>query len=989
MELRVNRFVRTLALAACVFALSATAVARSSGITTSAFQTPSLGCNNCHSGGAAPSVTLRRADGGSTTVLPGTVLQMEALIQAATTSTNCYAGFNVSSSNPNARLDATEAGTIRHDAVNEVSHSAPRSASSCASPIINRFVFNATMPSTTGSVTLTLWGNSVDRNFSTTGDQAASTTLTLTVATRAYGESCTAGSQCTGGNCVDGVCCHTASCPPGDGQCIGHATCQGGTGTCGPRPNLPAGMGCDDQNGGTSQDQCDGAGHCAGTVQSGTVWSWGENTLGQLGRSAGPTTSSPGRIGSPPNIVQLSTGDNHAAALTSDGRVWTWGYNGGGQLGDPNVTSTYREQPAPAVLNGGHIIAVAAGGYHTLALNYDGQVWAWGSNYSGQLGDPNFTGWSSSTARLVPGLRDVVAIAAGSSHSLALTADGEVWAWGDNYYGQIGDGTRTLRTAPTPVQIGIRMKSIAAGQSSSYAVSTRGNVYVWGSNWQEALGLGPGNGVSEQLTPVFNWVVTVRDIVAGSSHVLAILSDGTVQSWGSNWYGGLGLGHTTTPIASPTTIPNLNGVIGATAGGAHSAFLRDDGTVWVTGSNYAGQLGGAAATDLSVPTRVPNLSGIRAIDSSYGGLFAIEPLPTALSWGSDTFGMLGLGSASTGVAQATPRFVVDPDGVDSQGRRQIFKDMSAGCFHGVALATNGTVWAWGNDDYGQAGQGAPGGNRTAPVRVPGLEGIIDVEAGCYHSAALRSDGLVFTWGYNGYGTLGTGDRNTRYSPVLISTPRITQLSGTYFHMLAVAHTGVLRGWGYNGDHQVNDSAGDVLTPTFIAPEISGMVARYVAAGTTASYVVYDSGEVASWGGNASGELGTGTAGTGRGVPLRIANLTQVTKVSSGGSFAMLINASGALWAFGNNYYGQLGGIGGSTQYPNPILLSGTFVTDVETGYYNTAAKLADGTWFTTGYGPYGLLANGDFTSAGWTFADRLASAGQVDLGGHHAYALAP
>ena len=198
--------------------------------------------------------------------------------------------------------------------------------------------------------------------------------------------------------------------------------------------------------------------------QAGTVWAWGENSDGQLGdgmttdRGTPVQVKGPGGVGFLAGVVAIEAGYFHTVALRSDGTVWAWGNNYNGQLGDG--TTTDRGTPVQVKGPGGvgflaGVVAIEAGYFHTVALKSDGTVWAWGNNYNGQLGDGTTTNRWTPVQVKGPGgasnLTGVVAVDAGYSHTVALKSDGTVWTWGDNGYGQLGDGTTTSRS--TPVQV--------------------------------------------------------------------------------------------------------------------------------------------------------------------------------------------------------------------------------------------------------------------------------------------------------------------------------------------------------------------------------------------------------------------------------------------------------------------------------------------------------------------------------------------------------
>jgi probable HAF family extracellular repeat protein len=210
--------------------------------------------------------------------------------------------------------------------------------------------------------------------------------------------------------------------------------------------------------------------HSLAVKSDGTVWAWGGNYSGQLGRDKGQGNSNtPIPIGGIANAVAVAASNGHSLALKSDGTVWAWGSNFAGELGDGTTTDRYT--PAPVTGLSG-VVAIAAGAGHSLALRSDGTVWAWGYNYSGQLGSAVNVGTANANpvATQVAGLSGVVAIAGGGAHSLALTADGTVWAWGGNSSGQLGDGTENQRSTPMPVTNLSGVAAIAAGNAHSLAI---------------------------------------------------------------------------------------------------------------------------------------------------------------------------------------------------------------------------------------------------------------------------------------------------------------------------------------------------------------------------------------------------------------------------------------------------------------------------------------------------------------------------------------
>jgi alpha-tubulin suppressor-like RCC1 family protein len=346
--------------------------------------------------------------------------------------------------------------------------------------------------------------------------------------------------------------------------------------------------------------------------------------------------------------------------------VWAWGYNEYGQLGD----GTNSDRNVPVAVSGlSGVVALGAGGRHSLAVKSNGTVWAWGDNWAGQLGDGTNT--NSNVPVVVSGLSSVTAVAAGIYHSLALKSDGSVWSWGWNLYGQLGDGTTTNSNVPVAV----------SGLTGVVAVA------------------------------------------AGEDHSLALKSDGTVRAWGANDVGQLGDG-TYTNSTTPVAVYGLTGVVAIAAGRFHNLALKSDGTVWAWGYNGYGQLGdGTSEWRRNVPVAVSGLSGVVAV--------------------------------------------------------------AAGDYHSLALKSDGTVWAWGGNGWGQLGDGT-NTNRNVPVAVSGLSDVVAIAAGYYHSLAIKSDGTVRAWGWNVHGQLGDGTNTDSNVPVAVSSlSNVVAVAGGSYHSLAI------------------------------------------------------------------------------------------------------------------------------------------------------------------------------------------------------------
>ncbi len=279
---------------------------------------------------------------------------------------------------------------------------------------------------------------------------------------------------------------------------------------------------------------------CLALKADGTVKSAGNDSVGELGNDATANySSSPVDVLGATGIVAISAGDTHALALKSDGTVIAWGYNNVGQLGD-GTSGNYRLTPV-VVTGAKNIVAISAGYEHSLALKSDGTVLAWGSDDSGQLGDGGSFISSSTPVAVSSVASGIVAISAGRSHSLALKADGTLLQWGLRQAGSFANAD----PAPLPVPNTTGIIAISAGGFHSLALKTDGTVLAWGYNNYGQLG---DSTTDNRPTPVVvknssgAAINGIAAITSGGYHSLALKSDGTMLSWGSDLYGQLGDG---------------------------------------------------------------------------------------------------------------------------------------------------------------------------------------------------------------------------------------------------------------------------------------------------------------------------------------------------------------------------------------------------------------------------------------------------------------
>lgn len=300
---------------------------------------------------------------------------------------------------------------------------------------------------------------------------------------------------------------------------------------------------------------------------AGKVVAWGAGELGQLGNGTNRGSLRPVQVKLPGGVTvrTVRAGDDFTVALTTVGRILTWGYGRNGELGN----GARRNSDVPVAVRlpaGTKVSAVSAGEAFALALTTTGQVLAWGSNASGDLGDGK-TGGSDVPVRVrFPAGTKIVGVSAGEGFGLAVTSAGRVYAWGDNIYGQLGDGTTHSRGIPVPVHLPPRTKVVSAfgGGLHAIALTSAGGILAWGYNLDGELGDGTTTDRHAPVHVLLRSTIKVTALAAGRYHNLALTAAGHVLAWGNNSSGQLGDGNTWNQrVPVVVTVPGVALAIGA------------------------------------------------------------------------------------------------------------------------------------------------------------------------------------------------------------------------------------------------------------------------------------------------------------------------------------------------------------------------------------------------------------------------------------------
>lgn len=545
------------------------------------------------------------------------------------------------------------------------------------------------------------------------------------------------------------------------------------------------------------------------------------------------------------DVVQVTTGGSHSCALTSAGGVKCWGNNDYGQLGDNSTTGRLTPVDVTGLASG--VQAISAGDYHTCALTSSGGVKCWGTNDHGQLGDNS--GIGSMTPVDVIGLTNgVQAISAGKYHTCAVTGGGAK-CWGANFYGQLGDNSDIGSWVPIDVTgLSSGVQAIAAGGFFTCALTGSSGVKCWGFNGQGQLG---DNSTITRLMPVdvTGLASGVQAISTGSMHACAIVGGGGAMCWGANYNGQLGDNSTVNRL-TPVDVTGLaSGVQAISAGYGHTCALAGGGVAQCWGANYLGQLGDSTTTDRLTPVDATGLaSGVQAIDAGRVHTCALTDAGRVKCWGFNHDGQLGDNST---VTRLTP--------VDVTGIVRRVQAISAGDFHTCALVSGGGVKCWGDNSYGQLGDGTTS-DRWTPVNVAGLDsGVLAISAGFGHTCALTSKGGVRCWGLNDSGQLGDGSVTDSLTPIDVEgfTSGIQAISAGAFHACALTDGGGAKCWGSNSSGQLGDnSTTSRLTPIDVVSLAGGV--HSISAGAYHTCAVTDAGGAKCWGNNVEGQVGDGT-----------------------------------------------------------------------------------------------------------------------------------
>lgn len=672
------------------------------------------------------------------------------------------------------------------------------------------------------------------------------------------------------------------------------------------------------------------------------------------------------------------------------GAALGFGYNVQGQLGlGTTATAT---TPTPAQLPEGVSVSQAVAGYvHTVALGSDGNVYAWGDNAYGELGTGTTTASKVPIAVGIPAGVTVTSVAAGYFDSFAVTSTGAVYSWGINNLGQLGNGGSATAKTPTLVSLpsGVSVASLSTGYAHTLIVTGAGVPYAWGYNASGQLGDGT---VTTRRTPVAVRVLTGTTVTssrAGSLHSLAVTSTGDVLGWGSNSNGQVGNGGSAN-VLTPVVVPlGASASAASVSGGAlHSLAVTTTGATYAWGSNASAQYGNGTTTSSPTPVLLAGLAPLYSAAAGNGYSLFLTTSGTVYGSGDNRYGSLGVGTSYPYYSGPTLAKLPAAAPVSALSA-------SINGYHSVAVVPTVVTSAALTSSSNPSPQGQPTAltaTIAGPIPATSIAFVSDGAPipGCDSLALRKVSGTNNYRAYCAVSNLGAG---THSITVDFAGDAYHTASHAVLDQSVTSTAGVLVGWGVNTSGQLgNGGSGAKTLP--IAPSLpDDAQAVSVAVDNNHTLVLLANGDLYAFGANASGQLGDGTTTTHR-VPVKITLPDGVTPiaVAAGNSTSFLVTSEGALYGWGLNTYGQQGdGTTANVLVPQRVPMpDGVRIVQVTSGLGHTLGLTSTGEVYAWGLNNFGQLGIGSTMNTPTPTAVPLFGGyrvGAVSAGYSHSLAL--
>ncbi|MBI5417584.1 Ig-like domain-containing protein [Candidatus Poribacteria bacterium] len=725
-----------------------------------------------------------------------------------------------------------------------------------------------------------------------------------------------------------------------------------------------------------------GEGFSLAMKSNGALWAWGKNYSGQLGfgtiNKNIPMTK---KFGAFNDWMFIACGNKHSIGIREDNTLWTWGDNSYGQLGY-GYNGGKVNTPIQVDIDN-EWISIAGGGHHTVGIKLDSTLWAWGANGSGQLGDGTYVNkniptkigldkdWisisagenftialkSDSTLWGIWGYqpvqvgtdRDWIKISAGRSYILSLKSDSTLWAFGWNDKGQLGDGTFENKNNPTKIEDD-KLPAVSTTTPSNKAIevpvdtvitvkfSEPMNASSINSSTFTIVGAGLAPAQIEgkiiyadstaTFIPLSNLAINSVYTVTLTNNIKDIAGNRLEQySWYFNSPDTISPqvvsiipanGSSEIPISSKLVI-TFSEPINKTTINMNTFYLSNGRDIISGKINYDNELT-ATFTPLrelqqnteytiKITNGIKDISG-NSLNMEYtykfttvkeiwteifssGGNYTVglRSDGTLWAWGRNNYGQLGDG---TTINKSIPTYI-DAD--------TTWIAIACGNEHTIGLINNGTLWAWGRNNFGQLGDSTTI-NRFTPSKIGTDSNWEAIACGDNHSLGLRADNTLWAWGRNIYGQLGNGTNVDKITPTQIGA------DNTWFaiacgseYTIGLKNDSTLWAWGRNAYGQLGNGTNiDKTIPTQIGMDTTWIA---MACGKEHTIGLKNDSTLWAWGRNNYGQLGNGT-NIDKAMPIQIGMDTTWVAIACGDNHSLGLKADGTLWTWGNNGNGQLG-----------------------------------------------------------------------------------
>jgi alpha-tubulin suppressor-like RCC1 family protein len=693
-------------------------------------------------------------------------------------------------------------------------------------------------------------------------------------------------------------------------------------------------------------------------ITTGVPYVWGDNGdlgMGILFNNSYFGGSYPAST-TPLGIWGIATGSYNGgtAALTAfvikqDGSMWAWGRNDYGQLGSSGTGQLTSFQKANW-LTGTWALVTQGDNGNTLATKTDGTLWAWGLNANGVLGLGNTISYSSPVqvgALTNWPTSDYRKLCCGNNSTAIVKSDGTLWTFGYNTYGTLGQNNTNNYSSPVQVGSGTNWKYVSSVNGGFIAVKTDGTLWAWGYNSQGQLAL---NNTTNYSSPVqVGALNTWASVAPGYAGGFAIKTDGTLWGWGSNEKGLLGIGNTVAK-SSPVQVGSDTNWSAAFVGNNDTysktqILVKTNGTAYLTGHTYY-YIDVNGGTYRSSPVQIGSLNNVA------GALYANTYQTAGKSYEYVFGAMLTKTNSGANIAAiptgnqnyACYNYVAAPIPILFDTTTK-WKTISVSLYNGSSVKSDGTLWTWGYGGYGQNGLNNQL-DQNSPVQVGALtnwKNVISQIQNC--TIAVRTDGTLWAWGRNAYGQLGLGNVVARSSPTQVGALTTwSKIAGISTTTLAVKTDGTLWAWGdnSNGVLGLND-----VNPRSSPVQVGALTNWSSISCSTASFGIKTDGTLWAWGLNVYGTLGTGNT-VAYSSPVQVGALSNWASVVTCQDSTYAVKTDGTLWAWGINSAGQLG-LGNNTNKSSPVQV-GTLNTWASVGGTNASiyAIKTDGTMWGSG-----------------------------------------